>query len=358
MTAPIPRIEPLQVLRGIAALLVFSKHSLYEIDSISPIDFNYGSYEYYTIGINIFFILSGFIMVYISRGQQGAAAAKHFIINRILRITPLYWFYSFAILIVAIFIPQVLGKAEFVPIEFLKSLLFIPYLNSAGDLQPILANGWSLNYEMYFYVVFALALLLPIRYGFWIMAVYFIASVITHVFYLPNGVITQFYGRPIVLEFLMGAALGYLFVKNIRLPRFCFFIGWVFLFITLAMLLYTQTLKEILPMEYFKITASFLIICFLTLPKGSENAAMPKPLVKIGDFSYTLYLAHPFAIGATTQLILLMNWQNTIHPWVIFAIIFAVTLVGSHIAYILIEKPLLSFTKGLVYKNKRKITKV
>lgn len=53
-----------------------------------------------------------------------------------------------------------------------------------------------------------------------------------------------------------------------------------------------------------------------------------------------------------------INLKDIIYPWVIFGIIYAVTLVSTHIAYKLIEKPLLSFTKGLVYKNNHKITKV
>ena len=125
MTAPIGRIEPLQVLRGIAAILIMAKHALYEVDFISPSDFNYGNYKNYTVGIDIFFVLSGFIMIYISAGKKtGFKAAVDFYIRRIVRIVPIYWFYTFLLAGVALIIPEVLDKAEFVVIDFIKSLFF------------------------------------------------------------------------------------------------------------------------------------------------------------------------------------------------------------------------------------------
>jgi len=95
-------------------------------------------------------------------------------------------------------------------------------------------------------------------------------------------------------------------------------------------------------------------VLLLVLPQRAENFPMPKWGVYIGDASYTIYLSHPFAIGAITQILLLLGWQNVIHPWFMFVTIFLVSIIGGCLAYKIIEKPLLSFTKGLVYKNNRK----
>ncbi len=352
MTAPIARIEPLQVLRGIAAILIMAKHTLYEVDLISPIEFNYGNTKNYTVGIDIFFVLSGFIMIYISHGQTGVAAAKEFMLRRVLRIVPTYWFYTFALAVVALVMPQVLGKAEFIPLDFLKSLFFIPYINSAGDMQPFLANGWSLNYEMYFYAIFALCLILPVRYSLLAMATYFVVSVATN-FGGIGGIISQFYGSRIVLEFLFGAFIGFLFIKNIRLPSYFLYIGFAFIIGAILALFYTDTL-EANGIGYSKPFIGVMSVLLLVLPQRAENFPMPKWGVYIGDASYTIYLSHPFAIGAITQILLLLGWQNVIHPWFMFVTIFLVSIIGGCLAYKIIEKPLLSFTKGLVYKNNRK----
>jgi len=353
LTAPIARIEPLQVLRGIAAMLIMAKHAMYEVDVISPLEFNYGNYKHYTVGIDIFFVLSGFIMIYISRGSSGWGTAKDFIIKRILRIVPTYWFYTFLMLAVALIIPQVLGKAEFVPVDFIKSLLFVPYYNTAGDMQPFLANGWSLNYEMYFYSVFALCLILPWRYSLWAMAAWFIVSVATGFFGI-GGIISSFYGRPIVLEFLAGAFIGFLFIKNIRLPHYFFHIGLLFIAGAVVALFFTDTLEQQYGITYSKPLVGVLSVLLLVLPKKAEFVEMPKFGVFIGDASYTIYLSHPFAIGAVTQVALLLGLESTVNPWFIYIAVMATCLIGGCAAYRIIEKPLLSFTKGLVYKKPKK----
>ena len=351
MTAPIHRIEPLQALRGLAAFLILAKHALYEVDLISPIDFNYGNYRFYVIGIDIFFVLSGFIMVYTSWGKSGLGAAKTFMFRRIIRIVPIYWFYTAVLALIALFLPQVLDKAEFIPIEFLKSLFFIPYINSAGDLQPLLANGWSLNYEMYFYVVFALCLILPARYTLIALSVFFISIVATDCFGL-EGVLADFYSRPIILEFLAGSIIGYLYMKGDRLPNWCFWLGWLFTGAVMFALLYTDTLIEA-GINYNKPIIAVIMIALLVLPKQAAGFKMPRWSVVAGDASYSIYLSHPFAIGAVTQAVLLFGMEGIIHPWMIFLTIVAVSLIGGVIAYYILEKPLLSFTKGFIKKEQK-----
>ncbi len=351
MTAPIARIEPLQLLRGLAAILIMVKHAIYEVDQIAP-DFNHSSYQNYRVGIDIFFVLSGFIMIYISRGQSGISSAKEFIFRRLLRIVPTYWFYTFLLLAVALVIPQVLGKAEFIPVDFIQSLFFIPHLNVAGEMQPFLANGWSLNYEIYFYVVFALCLILPARYSLWAMAAYFVASIATG-FFGAGGVLLDFYGHPIVLEFLAGAIIGYLFLKNIRLPSYFIYVGLAFIIGAVLGLIFIEPF-EAYGFFYSKPLVGILSVALLVLPKKAEYMLMPRWGVFIGDSSYTLYLAHPFAIGAVTQVVLLLGLEDILNPWLMFFFIAVVAIVGSCIAYVVIEKPLLSFTKGLVYKKSEK----
>jgi len=351
MTAPIHRIEPLQALRGLAAFLILAKHALYEVDLISLIDFNYGNYSNYVIGIDIFFVLSGFIMVYTSWGKSGFGAAKEFMFRRIIRIVPTYWFYTAVLALVAIFLPQVLGTAEFVAVDFVKSLFFIPYENTAGDFQPLLANGWSLNYEMYFYAVFALCLILPARWSLAALSVVFFMIVFTDLFGI-DGEIAAFYSRPIILEFLAGALIGYFFMKGVRLPSWMFWLGVVFTCLAMVALLYTDALKAA-DVDYNKPIIAIVMIALLVLPKKAAAFQMPRWSVVLGDASYTIYLSHPFAIGAVTQAVLLFGIEDVVHPWAIFITIIGVSLVGGVMAYYILEKPLLSVTKSLINKRQK-----
>lgn len=343
----------MQALRGLAAFLILAKHALYEVDAISTIDFNYGNYKFYVVGIDIFFVLSGFIMVYTSWGKSGLGAAKEFMIRRIMRIVPTYWFYTSVLAVVALVIPQVLGKAEFIPIDFVKSLFFIPYTNSAGDFQPLLANGWSLNYEMYFYAIFAVCLILPVRYSLTALSLFFFSMVFTGGFG-ASGQLADFYSNKIILEFLAGSLIGYFFMKGLRLPSWCFWIGCAFTVGAMLALLYTDTLMAA-GIYYNRPMVAILMIALLVLPNRAEYMRMPRWSVVLGDASYTIYLSHPFAIGAITQIVLLMGLESSIHPWFIFLTIITVALFGGVMAYYILEKPLLSITKSLIKKKQKTV---
>ena len=78
---------------------------------------------------------------------------------------------------------------------------------------------------------------------------------------------------------------------------------------------------------------------------------MPRWSVIVGDASYTIYLSHPFAIGAVTQAVLLFGGEDVIHPWIVFLVILGVSISGGVAAYYMLEKPLLSFTKTLIKKK-------
>lgn len=347
MSATAQTIEPLQVLRGLAATLVMIKHTVYEVKMTSPLAFNGDFANFFHVGIDMFFVLSGFIMVYISWGQSGAGAARDFIVRRIIRIVPTYWFYTFVLLGVALIIPQVLAKAEYVPIDFLKSLFFVPYMNTAGDLQPFLANGWTLNYEMYFYAVFALCLFLPPLLGLSALLAYLAVSVWTGFFGL-DGDVARVYGSPMVLEFAAGALMGFLYMKNIRLPSWVFPAGVVYIVLMLgALAFYGDVIEAEIGGLLLRMFAGISAVLVIALPRGVENMTMPRWGVFAGDASYSIYLSHSFGIGAVTQLVLLAGLETTLSPWLIFAATVVVCLIGGSLAYVLVEKKLITLGRAL-----------
>lgn len=327
------------MLRGLAAFLIMAKHALYEVDFNTSLPFSYGAYDAYTIGIDIFFILSGFIMVYTSWGQSGPVAARDFMLRRIIRIVPIYWFYTFVLMGVALFIPQVLAKAQFVPEDFLKSLFFIPHVNSAGEAQPFLANGWTLNYEMYFYAVFALCLLIPARYGLAVLIAYFVASLMTDFWFMADGIVQYTYSNKTIYGFVYGVVLGILFQRNVRLPSIFFYIGLAVMFAAVAALPFTDELYD-MGIVYPKTYLALAIVALMILPKGAEHRKMPRLSVMAGDASYTIYLSHPFVLGAVTQIMVFLGLNNIVSPWAVFALCVATSLIGGYIAYRLIEKPM------------------
>src|SRR5262249_30609999 len=201
------KLHSLQAARAIAAWLVVTDHALLEIthgqpqNSVTHLAWNLGS-----AGVYVFFVISGFIMVHICWESFGRPAAPaSFLRRRIIRIVPLYWLATVAAL--AYHRVSATHGAHAGWLELLYSLAFIPYSGDDG-WHPIVPGGWTLNYEMMFYVIFALSLsfrrqiALP-AVGVTLGTLVMVGSL------LPNETLA-YLASPIVLWFLLGMGLAVL----------------------------------------------------------------------------------------------------------------------------------------------------
>ena len=171
--------------------------------ALEPFDFG--------VGVDVFFVISGFIMAYITADKFGRPGASgQFLTRRLIRLVPLYWLFTLAMLAAMVLVPGQLAHTALNPAHILASYLFIPWLDSTGLAHPILGLGWTLNYEMYFYVIFAVMLFLPRRIGLWSLAVLFCALALLHPAIDPAQVQLSFWTDPIILEFLFGIGLAML----------------------------------------------------------------------------------------------------------------------------------------------------
>ena len=150
------KIDNIQIARGLAALVVFLFHfheieTIYSDDVLTPSFFQFGR-----MGVDLFFVISGFLMIYISGHlAPGLDTARNFLIRRIFRIYPLYWFVTLSVLAVYFASDKTMfdGVVRGAP-NILSSLLLVP------DMQdPIIRAGWTLLHEVYFYAVFAALLI-------------------------------------------------------------------------------------------------------------------------------------------------------------------------------------------------------
>lgn len=292
------KIYFLQALRAVAAWLVVVDHALVDVTSadaknpITQLAWILGS-----IGVSVFFVISGFIMVLISWddfGQRGATAK--FLRRRIIRIVPLYWLATIAAF--AFHKVSATHGADAGWSELLKSLLFIPYRDEAGGWTPILSQGWTLNYEMFFYAIFAVALVF--HRSFALMGVGLALATFSLIGLSFSPGILAFFSSPIVLLFVLG--------------------------IGLAVLWQSYQLVE---------------------PKKIANSA--KVLEVIGDASYAIYLVHGLVLT-----LLLRFWVAAVGPLSISFIpcvpflllsLAAATLAGLCV-HVGVEKPILLATTG------------
>ncbi len=348
MTAPIHKIDTLQVLRGFAALLIVIYHAVLDIEGLYGSEDIFWNHEPFIYGIDLFFVLSGFVMIYTAYEQTGVTQAKRFMLRRLIRIVPIYWFYTLLLVGVLFLMPNALGGVEFSIANFLKSLFFVPYYDHDALLYPFLKLGWTLNYEIYFYAVFALFLLLPRKLLMPALTVFFLSTVLFKDYLLPEGIIRVFYGRDIVLNFLIGSWIGFLFIKDVRLPKWFVYLGCATLITSIVWMFNADRVEEYTGYDFPKVIFATLIISLLVLPKKSQHIKLPKIAVFIGDSSYSLYLMHSFTIGAIIYVIAASGLQESLSPWLTFIICVVGSLIGGGISYLLIEKPLLSWSKQLL----------
>ncbi len=300
------RIHALQYLRALAALAVVYSHSVIQVDTFEKLLPHRGSF-----GVDVFFVISGFIMVYISRPGDTPGS---FMLNRVRRVVPLYWFFILLMALILLVAPGVFKTTVFDVQILLKSLAFIPHYSLAhpDELWPLVAPGWSLNYEMYFYLCFAVSLWLAPRYR-----LAFISALILAVFLVArlSGVhapgswqqaLASFYGDAIVFEFVFGMLIAWLWLRGIRLPAR---LALPCLLVAAALLVFPP--EAYLPRLWqFGLPSALIVMATISLPLPAVG-----PLILLGDASYALYLSHIFTLGIVRKIIPPFLGTDAVAAW-------------------------------------------
>ncbi len=152
------KIESVQALRAVAALSIAILHVLHEAIGLDPggVMARWHAALPWGAGVDLFFVISGFVMVYASDelfGRRDAPAL--FMARRLIRIVPLYWAATTLFLLVALIARSAVSEGAGSIANVVMSYVFLPTRRPDGSIQPIYSLGWTLNYEMLFYVVFA-----------------------------------------------------------------------------------------------------------------------------------------------------------------------------------------------------------
>ncbi|KRE07499.1 hypothetical protein ASE63_22640 [Bosea sp. Root381] len=336
----------IQVLRAIAAFLVVVGHAARETEHMaattgsSPVDW---SVIRWGAGVDIFFVISGFIMVYTSKDLFGRSGAwRVFLARRIRRIVPLYWLLTTVLLLGGLVAPRLLN----VPIgdwqHILSSYLFIPSLRVPGEIRPVMALGWTLNMEMFFYALFAGALFLPFRYGMSALALFLLALAAFGIMFEPAQVQLAFWSQSLILEFLFGCLLAIAYLKGARLTaRAAVLLGAL----GFAGLLDIEALAGLSGLPdglRWGIPALMIVAAAALAP--SSTSRMTAWLAMVGDASYSLYLAHPFILRPLRNIwTALVGGELPLAAYVVTASLAATF--ASILVYLWVERPLLRWVQ-------------
>lgn len=302
-----PQLYGIQVLRALAALMVAVHHVQGDASFLAAragTSFTPSHALPWTAGVDLFFVISGFIMVHSSAGLfDRPDGARLFIARRIARIVPLYWAATTLFLVMLLVSPALLNSGAPSFAQIAASYLFWPMANAASQLQPIYSLGWTLNYEMLFYALFGAALLAPGRLVAPLVTVALAGLVGAQVTAGPLPLPLGFWGQPIVLEFAAGMAVGLLRQNGLRLDGH---LRWLMAAAGIAMFViasgdgWAQTSWGAVALRG---PAALLLV---TAAACGRNVTAPSALVRalalLGDASYALYLVHPFAMRALREV--------------------------------------------------------
>jgi exopolysaccharide production protein ExoZ len=345
-------IVSIQALRGIAAISValvhFNAVALMLVGSDAPLIL-------YPLasGVDLFFVISGFVMVYSSEPLFAApGGSTTFFIRRLARIVPLYWSTT-AIAIPLMSLPVTWGT-------LVQSYFFIPYLQPNGNMVPLHGVGWTLNFEMFFYLTFAVAIFLPRRVAVPLLSAVLFGAVILGSLLSPSSAPLRYWSDPIILEFVFGMLIA---------------------------LVYRQQ-RTLLPMwaRLCIITASATTVCFFAprMPPSGYRAlewGLPAAMIvaasilgrqnvwrgltatiakELGDASYSIYLIHPL-VGAAIFLLWHYNlgYLGYLDHRVLFVVRYAFIVAGfvflivlSMATYRYLEKPFTAFIRRRLERSR------
>jgi exopolysaccharide production protein ExoZ len=283
-----------QILRGLAATLVLIHHVLEESQPLFGGHIPAPLVLFGANGVDLFFVISGFIMYYTNRDRFGRRGAPiDFFTRRVIRIVPLYWLCTLVIVLMhwsGLYVSKVITFASLG-----ASLLFLPNANI------VLGVGWTLNYELYFYSIFAFWLLAGTGRAGIVGVLSSISLVIVISQLLSPGVVRDFLSDPISLEFCFGFALAVAFTKGYVSHR----LAWWALLIGAAGLVVgtwfgpsvgTAGLAPEIRFLFWGVPAAAILVSALFVSQVKTFTG--RCLVLLGDASYSIYLTHAFVMTA------------------------------------------------------------
>lgn len=285
MSQSLARIRNLQVLRIYAAFPVILYHTGFTLPAMGPIGI---------FGVHLFFLLSGYIMASICDNDTHA-----FLRRRLIRIIPLYWSLTLLLYVAAWKFPHLMNATRAVPSELLKSLFFVPFVKSNGLYQPILFVGWTVNYEMFFYMTLAVAVLINKRRAALLGATIMLTIMATCSLFAKSSAIARFYSDPVLFECLLGLVAYYCVRSAAR--RITPATKLVLLVLAVVALVLLPAIEGFGLLGSWPLVLrfgplSFVLICSACLLAFSGADIKARLLVLLGDASYAMYLVHPYIV--------------------------------------------------------------
>jgi peptidoglycan/LPS O-acetylase OafA/YrhL len=326
-----------QLLRFIAAALVVLSH----------LRGDYKLVPYGDFGVDIFFVISGFIIYHVTRGDT-----EHFFTKRLIRIVPLYWLGTMVLATVALVAPSILNDVEFDLVRVATSLFFIPYWTDAHSFHPILLLGWTLNYELLFYFLFYLAMRISHRHRFLVCSGLLVILALSHPTATPNSA-HFFWSGSYIIEFIYGMAIAVVVERTqfLRLARMPLALAAVAMALYCYLLYPSTGYLDGSSQRFLMIGVPSALLVLLVLSCEQSVRRLPSVVTRfisfLGDLSFATYIFHAYIMGVLKRLI---GLEMNIYLYA--AIVFACTTLVATSIFFIVEKPSRTYLTSKLARRK------
>ncbi len=349
------RIVSIQVCRGLAAMVVVLAH-------LNNIEWKYfgtralHAMQYGALGVDLFFVISGVVISMVTMGKFAQPrAATVFLYHRFARVYPVYWVYSAIVLVAFLYDPMWINASAGHHVDILRSFLLIP-----SGVPMLLMQGWTLSFEIYFYLVFfVLLLFVPERWVPWLLAGWAVAlAALAGEGVQGSGPVSALVFSADILEFLAGCLVFGLYRRSRLHPAFGVGMLAASLLWLAGVVLWTR-LHFGNEEKLFEFDAPVRVLCYgvfsalflfgLMEMERTRVIRFARGFAAIGDWSYSIYLCHLILLELVARTMVRM--APGLGIWVAVAVSVPLVLVVGWLSYRFVERPLI----GVLYGRMRQV---
>lgn len=334
------KLASIQILRAIAALMVM----IYHLGLIKTMPaFLSAVYVMGRNGVDLFFVISGFIIAYVHAGQIGKKEyLPDFLWKRFVRIYPSYWVLTILVILIALIVPGTIKAYKWQPMELVQSFTLL-HLTPAGIL-PVIPVGWTLFYEIKFYLFFGLLIWLPWRYGKWLA----IATMGLTFWYAYRQWVCpedaeptygKFFFHSSNWEFAAGCAACWLSQRPRPLfrPALCMAV-FTFCFWAVSFFLTTGRIGYLCANMTFSIFGGLLVYAAVKFDEAGWKAGwFGRLAIELGNASYSLYLVHLIFYLFLTTFLKKTGWIH-FNTFIVLGGAFMAAVLIGYVYYRVVEQ--------------------
>lgn len=356
------KLNSIQFLRAVAATLVVYQHFVNQgAANVESWQKNfYHLKNFGCIGVDLFFVISGFIIMYVANEYTGVRSGFHFLLKRFIRINPIYYIATLLFLLALLIINELgypnnyVSSYQKIITSLVDTLLIIPTVGDVESFSPFLLVGWTLSFEWCFYLLFFLLILCGVqRKTLFLIILLPLLSILAY-FIKPSDFRLIFLTNPILLEFLMGVIICSIYLKKVSIPTYigviCLFLGIISYILLIIFGFgdvwnYYGVLGGFLSLQRFLLWGlpSTLIVAgcvFLEKNKVFNRVWNNHWIVLAGDASFSIYLFHPILFALNMLLFTKLGYFAPVDTMIVLQVITAIVIsIGF---YNVVEKPLLT----------------